>query len=191
MLPLVDAIDSLDLKEFSYVSFHAPSELVRMSESEVVSVLGEVAGRGWPIIVHPDVITAFDIWRELGDRLCLENMDKRKSTGRTASELANLFKQLDSATLCFDIGHARQIDPTMCEADAILRRFQNRLQQVHLSVVNSESSHQPLNVEAMLAFRRVAHLLPADVPIILETPVKAEDIQAEMEKVAWLRSSIE
>jgi hypothetical protein len=113
-------------------------------------------------------------------------MDKRKTTGRTAQELASFFTALPEATLCFDIGHARQIDPTMCEADAILRQFGNRLQQIHLSLVNSRSGHEPLNYESIVAFRRVAHLLPKGTPIILETPVPSAGIEKELEKVAWL-----
>ncbi len=186
LLPLVRALDTLDLSQFNYISLHAPSRLARLSESEVISALKDVASRGFPIIVHPDVIVDFDLWNELGDKLCLENMDKRKSTGRTASELEACFLELPSATLCFDIGHARQIDPTMCEANAILLRFADRTQQIHMSLVNSKSVHEPLNYESILAFRRVAHLLPSNVPIILETPVSSDRIQAEIDKVAWL-----
>lgn len=75
----------------------------------------------------------------------------------------------------------------MCEADAILRQFGRRLQQVHLSLVNSQGGHEPLNYESMLAFRRVSHLLPKNVPIILETPVAAEAIAKELEKVGWAK----
>jgi len=184
--PLVGSLDDLDLADFRYISLHAPSKLKAMSESEVVRLLRPVAERGWPVIVHPDVIGDFDEWRTLGDRLCIENMDKRKRTGRTAGELASFFRELPDATLCFDIGHARQIDPTMCEADAILRQFGGRLRQIHLSLVNSQGGHEPLNYESMLAFRRVSHLLPKDVPIILETPVAAARIENELEKVGWL-----
>jgi len=186
LLPLAEAIDCLDLKQFNYISVHAPSRLESLSERDVVSTLLDFARRGWPIVVHPDVIADFDIWHELGARLCLENMDKRKAVGRTSSELADFFARFPEATLCFDIGHARQIDPTMCEADAILRRFGERIQQIHISLVNSRSVHQPLNYESALAFRRVAHLLPPHVPMILETPVHSDQIQAEIEKVAWI-----
>lgn len=186
LVPLVESLDSLDLGQFSYISLHAPSKLQYMTECDVVSALTAVANRKWPIVVHPDVITDYHTWRRLGRMLCLENMDKRKAIGRTAAELASFFAQLPDATLCFDIGHARQIDPTMCEADTILRRFGDRLQQIHLSLVNSRSVHEPLNYESILAFRRVAHLLPSGVPIILETPVGCDGIQPELEKVAWL-----
>jgi len=186
LAPLVESLDELDLAGFRYISLHAPSKLKTMSESEVVRLLRPVAQRGWPVIVHPDVISDFDEWRTLGGRLCIENMDKRKRTGRTASELAVFFGEFPEATLCFDIGHARQIDPTMCEADAILRQFSGRIQQIHLSLVNSQGGHEPLNYESMLAFRRVSRLLPKDVPIILETPVAAARIEKELEKVGWL-----
>lgn len=185
LVPLVESLDDLDLSHFSYISVHAPSKLNALSESEVVLMLTAVADREWPIVVHPDVITNFNLWRRLGRKLCLENMDKRKMTGRTACELEAFFAQLPEATLCFDIGHARQIDPTMCEADAILRRFGDRLQQIHLSLVNSRSGHEPLNYEGVLAFRRVAHLLPQSIPIILETPVERAGIEKELEKVGW------
>ncbi|HVX59477.1 MAG TPA: hypothetical protein VHC19_02710 [Pirellulales bacterium] len=186
LLPLARVVDSLDLRQFNYISVHAPSRLKDLSECEVVSILAGFARRGWPVVVHPDVIVNFDAWAELGRELCLENMDKRKAVGRTSSELAGYFARLPLATLCFDIGHARQIDPTMCEADAILRRFRDRIQQIHVSLVNSSSAHQPLNYESVLAFRRVAHLLPKDVPLILETPVAPEQIRGEIEKIAWI-----
>lgn len=120
--------------------------------------------------------------------MCLRSF---KPTGRTADELAVYFGELTDATLCFDIGHARQIDPTMCEADAILRRFGARLQQIHLSLANSQGGHEPLNYEAMLAFRRVSHLLPENVPIILETPVPAAGIDKELKMVGWLSEPLE
>lgn len=191
LIPLVRDLDTLELSQFDYVSLHAPSRLVEFSEQEVVSTLMQVVlQKNWPIIVHPDIIVNFDLWSQLGNKLCLENMDKRKSTGRTATELESYFAKLPDATLCFDIGHARQIDPTMCEADSILRQHGNRLQQVHMSLVNSRSKHEPLNYESMLAFRRVVHLIPEKTPIILETPVSKSQIPAQMRIVEELLGRI-
>lgn len=186
LIPLVEILDSLDLSQFEYISFHAPSKLEQLTEAEMVNQLRKVATRQWPIIVHPDVIIDFDLWKSLGSSLCLENMDKRKSTGRTACELEPFFTQLPEATLCFDIGHARQIDPTMSEASKILRQFKARLKQIHLSFVNTQSTHEPLNYESLLAYRRVASLIPETVPIILETPVSADQISSELAKVEKL-----
>jgi hypothetical protein len=186
LVPVLDLLDLLDLRQFAYVSFHAPSRLKTLSEATVVELLGSVAQRGWPIIVHPDVIHNFACWQVLGDKVCIENMDKRKPTGRTARELEAIFQRLPDARLCFDIGHARQVDPTMGEAEAILRRFGRRICQIHMSFVASNSAHEPLNYESMLAFLRVAHLMPRDVPIILETPVRADRLEKEISMAEWL-----
>jgi hypothetical protein len=189
--PLLNALESLDLREFSYVAFHAPSRLDRLSEKGLFSKLQAVVARQWPIVMHPDVISDFALWRQLGALLCIENMDKRKSVGRTASELAVYFNELPEARLCFDIGHARQIDPTMCEAEIILQTFGDRIRQIHLSLVNSSSIHEPLNFDSKIAYRRVAHLIPRDVPVILETPVRRDQLKSEIEKaMAALESPV-
>lgn len=180
--PLIDAIDSLEeeLRPFHYISFHAPSRLETMSECRLVRQLQRIAKRGWAIIVHPDLITDFDLWASLGRSVCLENMDKRKKTARTAVEIAWFFSKLPEATFCFDIGHARQIDPTMQESALFLQCFKDRLRQVHMSYVNSQSLHEQLNWESVIAFRRVARQICESVPVILETPVSGDAIEKEV-----------
>jgi hypothetical protein len=111
LLPLVEALDSLELSAFDYVSFHAPSALERPFEQTALRFLERVASREWPIIVHPDAMFTPSEWARLGDCLCIENMDKRKPIGQTEKDLAGIFDILPCASLCFDIGHARQVDP--------------------------------------------------------------------------------
>jgi hypothetical protein len=183
LVPLLQAIPSLDLTGFAYVSIHAPSQFEPNLEGALWEQLaGDVASR-WPIVLHPDAIIDFGLWRELGPSICIENMDKRKPIGRTARELSEIFKQLPDATFCFDIGHARQFDPTMTEAWLILREFGSKLRQVHVSEVNTRSKHDCLSYASILAFQEVAHLIPESVPLILETPVAEGDIEAEITKV--------
>src|SRR5437773_5364483 len=91
LLPLIGALEDLDLKGFDYVSFHAPSKLATMAEETLIELLEQVARKNWPLIVHPDVIQSFDRWTRFGELLCIENMDKRKPIGRTARELALVF----------------------------------------------------------------------------------------------------
>ena len=138
-------------------------------ECYVASQLAHFAARDWPIVLHPDAIFTDSVWLDFGDRILLENNDKRKSVGRTDDELKSLFERFPNARFCFDIGHARQVDPTMNEAHLILRNNQSRLGQVHLSEVNFFSRHDPLSAGSIEASRRVAHLVPENVPIILET----------------------
>jgi len=180
LAPLIESLDTLDMSGFTYVAVHAPSQIAESNESDSVELLTKVTNRGWPIILHPDVIHNFTLWTRFENRLLIENMDKRKSTGRTASELNLIFEKLPSASLCFDLGHARQVDPTMSEAVMILDRLGSRLRQLHVSEVNTQSTHDPLTAAAMMAFKRVSHLIPEDVPVILESPVTEDRVEIEI-----------
>jgi hypothetical protein len=183
LLPMLDALDGLDLSSFSYVSIHAPSQFEPEWEALLFQSLYDQRHRRWPIVVHPDALFDLSLWRTLGPLLCVENMDKRKPIGRTARELERIFKQLPDASLCFDIGHARQCDSTMTEAYLILKEFGSKLRQVHVSEVNTASKHDPLSYGSILAFREVAHLISDDVPLILETPVELACMAAEVDKL--------
>src|SRR5882762_7617198 len=109
---LLLALKELPLKSYRYVAIHAPSQFQKTEEHEVVSLLKKFVPSEWPIIVHPDTLHDFSLWRPFGLQLAIENMDRRRATGRTADELHVIFEKLPNARLCFDIGHARQFDTT-------------------------------------------------------------------------------
>jgi hypothetical protein len=181
LAPLVEHLDHLNLGQFKYVAFHAPSSMEPGFEPAALKLLERVALRGWPIIVHPNAIYTPGDWTRLGNRLCIENMDKRKPVGQTASDLARIFKTFPDASFCFDIGHARQVDPTMSEAAAILQLLSGRIQQIHVSEVNTQSKHDALSHESILAFRKIVNLIPADVPVILESRVEESEVDQEIQ----------
>lgn len=178
--PLIDSLDNLELNGFEHVSFHVPSQLKAMSEEEAVVLLDCILRKSWPLIVHPDIIENFDLWRRFGKSLCIENMDKRKPIGRTDRELGFIFAELPQASLCLDLGHARQVDPTMSVAWEILEEFGSRLSQLHVSEVNTNSRHDPLSYEAALAFRKISILIPESVPVILESRVSSDQVEREV-----------
>jgi hypothetical protein len=178
--PLMGALPALDLQGFDHVSLHAPSRLSGLDELALVAILKDVPV-SWPIIVHPDLIAVPSLWRFFGPRLCLENMDQRKPIGRTVPEMEKLFEQLPDASFCFDIGHARQVDPTMGIAIGMLRRFNARLRQIHMSEVDPQGRHIPITFAALCAFQLVAKLIPEECPIILESMVGPERMRSEIE----------
>lgn len=179
--PLLESIPRLNLKRYRYISLHAPSQFQGNEEEEAIEMLLRLALPHWPIIVHPDSLRSFARWRVFGKRLAIENMDRRKPIGRTADELTQIFMELPEASLCFDIGHARQFDTTMTEAYRILRLFAERLCQVHVSEVNSASQHDRLSFSCILAFEQVAGLIPDGVPLIIESRVAPEEISPEID----------
>lgn len=181
---VLEALSDLDLNGFEYVSFHAPSAFRTVSERAVADRLRSELPPTWPVVVHPDALTDVAAWQELGPRLCVENMDKRKPLGQTADELEAVFDLYPDAAFCLDIGHARQVDPTMGVAAELLRRFGDRLRQVHVSEVSARNRHEPISFTAMEAFRSVAHLIPNDVPIVSEANVTADGITDEIRTTA-------
>jgi hypothetical protein len=188
LLPLLDALDTIDLRKFSFVSVHAPSDVSKDDEAFLVKLLGSVTQRGWPVVVHPDSIHDPACWHVLGSLLCIENMDNRKPIGRNRDELSSLFDKLPDASLCLDLGHSRQIDPTMGEARLILRYLGGRLREIHFSEVSALGKHEPISRDGILAFRGIAGLIPKDVPIILESVVSEDQIFGELEAA---RSALE
>jgi hypothetical protein len=186
--PLMSGLSELDLSDFSYVSIHAPSKLTALSEREAFSVLSE-APTNWPIIVHPELIPTPTLWRGLGRRVCLENMDNRKTNGRTLREMRQLFEWLPDAEFCLDLGHARQIDPTMATAMRMAQEFSGRLRQLHVSEIGRSGEHLPLSALAIYAFQLVAPFIPPDCAVIIESVIEPDGMDREIRKSTSLFQS--
>lgn len=183
LVPLMKALGGLELGTFKYVSIHVPSKLKSLSEAAVAAALRPCIDLGIPLVLHPDVIRDASCWTPFGSLLCIENMDKRKSTGRTTAELDVFFAAFPRATFCLDIAHARQVDSTMTEARRMLRRFGDRLRQVHISEIDAEGHHERLSLATILASQSVAGLIDESVPIIIESMIPAHDIKREIDAV--------
>jgi len=185
--PLVDALDEIedDLAAFRDVTFHAPSAFEQQEEAGVVDLLAAVHDREIPLVVHPDVIHTPALWRRFGADLRVENMDLRKPLGQTVDDLEPLFATLPEARLCLDLAHARQVDPTLGEAERFLLSMAGRLAEIHLSHVDADSRHHRLTRDAVADYQDLAALVPAWVPVVLETPMghdpAVEAIQHEVE----------
>ena len=180
---LMAAMFDLDLSQYHYVSVHAPSRLRIMKETTAAALLSPCIEKGWPVVLHPDAIGDHGCWRDFGHLLCIENMDKRKPSGRTSDELDPHFEQLPDASLCLDLGHARQVDPTLGMARQILRNHGHRLVQLHLSELDARSHHEPLSMATIWAVREIARSIPP-APVILESVVKEHQIARELQMAA-------
>lgn len=154
---------------FRYISVHAPSKGMAMSEADLTQLLAELPRWIDAIVVHPDVIQDPENYVLLGRRLVIENMDDRKSDGRYVSELEPYFEVLPEAGLCFDIAHAASVDEMMKEGAEILDAFTGRLRHVHLSSLDGDSHHVPLSPSDADRFSQLLDRC-RDVPWILEAP---------------------
>jgi sugar phosphate isomerase/epimerase len=179
--PLIEALPSLELSQFRYVSLHAPSRYEEEDEKRIVALAAKAMERGIPVVVHPDAIRDAAAWRQFGAMVLIENMDRRKPIGRSVTEMDHFFDLLPEAGFCFDIGHARQFDPSMTEAGLLLAQYRRRIRQIHVSEVNTASKHERLSYLSYFSLRRVADRIPNDAPVILEAVVTPEQIRAEVE----------
>jgi hypothetical protein len=186
--PLISGLRELDLSYFTYLSIHAPSKLTTLSEKEAFSILHEVP-QTWPIIVHPELMPTPSLWKSLGRRVCLENMDNRKTNGRTLREMRQLFEWLPDAEFCLDLGHARQIDPTMATAMKMVQEFSGRLRQLHVSEIGLYGEHLPLSALAIYAFQLVARFIPINCAVIIESVIAPDAMDREIRKNASLFQS--
>jgi hypothetical protein len=178
--PLSKAVDGLNLERYAFVSVHAPSKYAASAEPEVVRQMSAFSRRGMHIVVHPDAIVDAPLWSNLATSLCIENMDKRKPIGRTAAELDRFFSMFPDAGFCLDIGHARQVDPTMSETRLLLRTYGSRLREIHLSELTTGSKHERLSMATVDAVAPIASLVAPDVPVIIESEIDASDLAGEL-----------
>lgn len=180
--PLMESLDGLPLDSFDYISVHAPSSFSRDQESEVVDHLLPVSQRGWNVIVHPDVIYTPVLWAPFGDRLLVENMDRRKTVGRTAEELKLVLNKLPNARICLDVAHARQLDTSLTLLREILSSFRNLIGEVHISELDSFCRHRPMSSGAVRDYKRIAAQIDENVPVIIESMLDQDRGSLRMEE---------
>jgi hypothetical protein len=187
---LIATFDSFDLTRFRYTAIHAPKSFEVIPEQDVVRLLMPLARRGFPVVVHPDAITNYGAWRTLGASVCVENMDMRKRTGRTVREIAAVFTELPEARLCFDLAHARQVDPSMAVAMNFVRTFGDRVSHVHVSEVDSRGYHWGMSRSCLHAFAVAASRLPEGTPVIVESQVARDRMTRELAAARALFSGV-
>lgn len=167
--PLVEQVESLPMDAFTYVSFHAPIAFPESLEEDVVELLAKIAKQEWNVIVHPDVIYDPARWRILGSRLLIENMDRRKSTGRFVNELDALFQALPDAGLCLDVAHARQLDTTLTLLLELITVFAKRIREIHISELDSRCAHHRMSASAVRDYMRIKEFISEGTPVIVES----------------------
>jgi hypothetical protein len=168
---LIDWLDAEPSLPFRWMAAHAPTKARAMPEADLVQRLAHVAGHVEAVVVHPDVMEEPALYRLLGAKLAIENMDTRKPVGQRAEQLQRIFDELPEARMCFDVAHAGAVDPTMVEGEQILEQLGTRLSHVHVSSLDADCHHVPLTEHDE---ERFGSLLARcrDVPWILEAPLR-------------------
>jgi hypothetical protein len=179
--------DSSLLDGFEYISVHAP-KFGEEDEKKVSDQLGYFAEVGFPIVIHPQFLYTTDIWRQFGNDLCIENMDQR-AYGQTKYELKQIFKRFSEASFCFAIGHTRQLDPSMDEGRKIIKTFNSKCREVHISEVRPDNKHITISPSCAADFKKISNLIPENdtegnpTIIIIESMIPFYEIKWELDIV--------
>lgn len=167
---LVAWLDEQSSLPFQWAAAHGPTKQREMPESELVAILMSLTRHVEVVVLHPDTIEDVAIYRQLGSKLAIENMDARKPVGQHVDELQDVFRELPDARLCFDLAHASAVDETMAEGQLILDRLGSRLSHLHLSSLDDKCHHVALTPEDEDRFGPLLDRC-RDVPWILEAPL--------------------
>lgn len=188
--PTVRELPKLKLEKFRYVSFHAPSSFRADQEETVLRSLMRVHDLGWNIVVHPDVIYNPDRWKFLGKQLLIENMDRRKSIGRTLREMRGLFAVLPEARFCLDVAHARQLDTTLTLLFQLFEGLCDRIAEIHISELDSRFRHIQMSRAAVWDYQSLPWSRLKAVPVIIESMLDRDDVNARLGELRLARKAL-
>lgn len=183
-------IGACDVSGFRQVSLHSPSKVRYGNDASTRDLLAEIQKMCLAIpvkvvVFHPDLVDCWEIFSEFDIPYAFENMDHRKTFGKSVSDLRYVFSRCDSGFV-LDLNHCYSIDPTMATARELIERFGDRLCEIHLS---GFAGYHELLCDTLQT--GIMDAMPdLDVPIILESGCESvTDVRREYEYVsAYMRN---
>jgi len=187
-----------DLKDFSYISLHAPDDVVYDNNPETIELLNKIDELNKKlnfnlIVFHPDVIKDFSIFCNYNFPIAFENMDNRKKSFKFVEDFSELLKN-EKFGLVIDLTHAYTCDLTGELAERFIEKYKDKIKQIHCS---GNYSHGEDNQQHFPAYLEVEYYkkidtpnniilsnIPMDIPIIIESvfPKETIDITESLKK---------
>lgn len=126
-----------DLAHFSRISLHAPAiayglniETKRVFEK--IDHLHSLRPLDC-VVVHPDTVENFSVFRNVSWPVAFENMDWQKSNFQTAESMKCVFDAVPKAGLVLDVNHIYTNDKSMSIVNQFYDLYSDRLRQYHIS----------------------------------------------------------
>src|SRR3989344_732259 len=131
------------------------------------------------VIVHPNMVSDFGVLSRFGQKVLLENLDKRNTQFTRPEDFRELFSDSSPFGMILDLNHVFTHDPSMRRAKEFYDAYGDRVGEIHLS--GFTELHEPL-------FRTrqdeiIYSIQDFSTPIILEGTMKPEELSLEMEYV--------
>lgn len=168
----IKGISKQDLKDFEFVSFHAPKD------KDITKALTEIARMHARlnfnlIVLHPDAVDDWNILDNFDLPFAVENMDKRKPFGQTVKDLKSITDNHDLSVV-LDINHAYTNDKSLESLAEFYEAFGSRIKELHVS--GFRAKHEPLVEVGPVEIVEAVKAIPnKEIPIIIESCCKDVD----------------
>lgn len=181
---LLEQITPELLKNFEYVSLHAPKFVYKDNEQtksifERIERINSIRKLD-AVVFHPDLVEDFDIFNQVGFQVAFENMDNRKKIFKTPRELENLVSKNEKFNAVLDLNHVYVNDNTMSLAEEFHKTIEDKLVEYHIS--GYKELHDPLYLTKQLEI--INAIQRKDIPIIVESVLSLNEISLEKEYVS-------
>jgi sugar phosphate isomerase/epimerase len=166
------------LNSFGFNTMHAPFK-ERYDSEEIFDKIKKVAKEinAKNIVFHPQ-----ESLKGKDFNICIENQKRKEPL---TEELLDKNKKF---TLCLDVSHTN----TTGETEKLLKRYFNRISEIHFSANSEDKRHVPLVNAEEGFFDNLSEIKKLDVPFVLEArypPNNTELIKKDIEFTRkWLNS---
>jgi len=179
------------LKKCDYVSIHAPFRLVRRANNKeevikqldcIKKIYGLVNARN--VIIHPNDLPPRKLLDEYDVNFSTENLPKKRHV--TIKKLSNIFKKYPNLGLCLDVAHAYLW--SRFETGKLVKKFKNRIIQVHFSGTYRKRDHVPLQSVSPIFLKSIKPIKELRIPIVIEEDIKVKSIKFVKDEIRYIKS---
>ena len=165
------------IQNFDRVSLHLPCDIKYKNNKQTNDLLKiiydfYIKADAKLAVVHPDLVedwSVFDKYTSMN--WAIENMDDRKGSFKGADDLREFFKKRQNWKLVLDLGHCKTNDKTMALARDLIKEFEDRIAEIHLS--GYKNFHEPLFKTEQVEIIECCNSLNS--PIIIESTFERSD----------------
>lgn len=179
------------LRQFQYITIHAPFELVKDSknEEEVIKQLDIIAElysniKAKRIIIHPDNLPKPKTLERYNFKVSTENLKKKRNI--STSKLKKIFKEYPKIGLCLDVAHAYSW--SKYEVENLVNNFGSRINQIHFSASYRNKHHQSLRKASKEFLSSIEQIKRLKVPIVIEESIKKIDLNQIKREIDFIKN---
>ncbi|MBD3361485.1 TIM barrel protein [Candidatus Woesearchaeota archaeon] len=182
------------LKNLDYVTIHAPFKLVgkKYNKKEIIEQLKIIAKlykqvNAKNVIIHPKDLPPPDILNKFNFKVSTENLVKKKKV--TIADLRKIFRRYPKIGLCLDVSHAYLWSKH--ETLKLIKAFEEKITQVHLSGTYRKKDHQSLRVVSKDFIFSIKPIFKLKVPIVIEEDMKIKSKKFVYDEVNFIKNMFE